>query len=100
MSIDKRATTGPASPEKDADLHEEARRRVEQKRGFWVHLAIYLAINGLLVAVWAWTGAPFFWPVIPLVLWGIGLAANAWAAFVERPITEQRIQQEIDRMRR
>lgn len=95
MSIDDRANAGA-----DTVLREEARKRVERKRGFWTHLAVYLAVNGVLVVVWAWTGAPFFWPIFPIVLWGVGLAANAWDAFGARPISETRIQREIDRMRR
>ncbi|MFR9802986.1 2TM domain-containing protein [Pseudonocardia sp. RS010] len=100
MSIDDRKDTaavagGPA----EEQLRTEAVKRLEKKNGFWVHLLVYLAVNGMLVAVWAWTGAPFFWPVFPLVLWGIGLGANAWDAF-RGPISERRIRSEMDRMRR
>ena len=30
----------------------------------------FLAVMGLLVAIWALTGAGYFWPVWPLVGWG------------------------------
>jgi hypothetical protein len=100
MSTDDRSTDEPRTSDDAADPREQARRRVERKRGFWLHLVIYIAINGLIIGIWSWTGAPFFWPVIPLVLWGVGVLANAWSAFVERPVTDERIQREINRMRR
>ncbi len=33
----------------------------------------YLAVMTLLVAIWALTGAGYFWPVWPALGWGIGL---------------------------
>ena len=98
MSTDTGPSHEPTTP--DADLRDRARRRIEQKRGFWLHLAIYLAFNGTLVVVWAWTGAAFFWALFPMVLWGIGVAANAWVVFAEQTVSEERVQREIDRMRR
>lgn len=39
-------------------------------------LAIYAAVNLLLIVVWAISGAGYFWPVWPLVAWGVGLAKH------------------------
>ena len=72
--------------------------RLKARAGFWSHLMIYLAVNAFLVVVWAFTGAGFFWPVFPIVGWGIGVAVNAWEAFGPDPVTEERIRREIDRM--
>jgi hypothetical protein len=42
-------------------------------------------------------GAAFFWPIFPLLGWGIGVAFNAWD--VDRPpISEDRIRREMDRL--
>ncbi|CAA9496734.1 MAG: hypothetical protein AVDCRST_MAG17-1033 [uncultured Solirubrobacterales bacterium] len=38
-------------------------------------LAAYLAVNLILIAIWALTGADYFWPIWPLLGWGIGLFA-------------------------
>jgi hypothetical protein len=35
--------------------------------------ATFLAVNLLLVAIWALTGAGYFWPIWPLLGWGLGL---------------------------
>lgn len=39
-------------------------------------LVAYVAVNVLLIAVWAVTGAGYFWPIWPLLGWGIGLATS------------------------
>lgn len=36
----------------------------------------YLAVNAMLVVIWAATGAGYFWPIWPILGWGIGLLAN------------------------
>lgn len=40
------------------------------------HLRAYIAVNLMLVAIWALTGAGYFWPIWPIVGWGIGLIAD------------------------
>ena len=35
--------------------------------------AVFLAVNLLLIAIWALTGAGYFWPIWPLLGWGAGL---------------------------
>ena len=41
------------------------------------HAVRYLAVMALLVAVWALTGAGYFWPVWPMLGWGIGLLSHS-----------------------
>jgi len=77
--------------------HEAAVRRLEGKRDFRSHVAIYVIVNALLVVIWAATGSGYFWPIWPIAGWGIGLAFNAWAVYFERPITEEEIRREMER---
>jgi hypothetical protein len=42
-------------------LRDLALQRLRKQSDFRIHLMIYLAVNGLLVVVWAWTGATVFW---------------------------------------
>ena len=87
----------PADPM--AARRELAIKRIKAKNDFIVHLLIYLAINGMLVFTWAFTGAGFFWPIFPIVGWGIAVAFNAWDAYGRKPITEDQIRREQDRLR-
>jgi len=41
------------------------------------HERTYVAVMLLLVAVWALTGAGYFWPIWPMLGWGIGVLADA-----------------------
>jgi hypothetical protein len=41
------------------------------------HERTYVAVMLLLVAIWALTGAGYFWPIWPMLGWGIGLLADA-----------------------
>ena len=79
------------------DARESAVQRLEARRDFKRHLVTYLVVNAVLVGAWLATGAGYFWPVWPIMGWGIGLAIHAWNTFVERPITEADIQREVER---
>jgi hypothetical protein len=83
----------------DDDLREIARARLRKRRDFVSHLVCYLLVNALLIGIWAFSGAGYFWPVWVLLGWGVGLAFNAWDVFFRRPITEQDIERETKRMR-
>ena len=46
----------------------------------------FLAVNLVLIAIWAATGAGYFWPIWPLLGWGLGLMGPcARAAPPRRP---------------
>jgi hypothetical protein len=36
-------------------------------------LAAFLAVNLMLIVIWAATGAGYFWPIWPILGWGLGL---------------------------
>ena len=84
--------------ESDRDLRAAALASLKKKREFGAHVAAYLLINTMLVVIWAMTGAEFFWPIFPILGWGIGVFFNAWDVY-GRPPSEERIRREIDRMR-
>jgi hypothetical protein len=44
------------------------------------HLVAYVAVNLALIAVWALTGAGYFWPIWPLLGWGLGVVSHALPA--------------------
>ena len=80
-------------------LREAALRSLKKRRDFRTHLMTYILVNTALVAVWAITmPGGFFWPVFPLVFWGIGVALNAWDAYVAGDITEEQIEREVQRL--
>jgi hypothetical protein len=57
-----------------ADLPAPPRRPRPRDR---THERTYVAVMLLLVAIWALTGAGYFWPIWPMLGWGIGVLADA-----------------------
>jgi len=77
-------------------LREQAIAQLKKKRDFGVHLLVFFLVNGFLVVIWAMTDPHgFFWPIFPIVGWGIGVVLNAWDVFRRAGFTEQQINNEI-----
>ena len=67
----------------EEEIYKAATKRVEEKKGFFIHLAIYIVVNLFLIALWAFTadgGHPWF--VWTLGGWGIGIIFHFLSVFV------------------
>ena len=64
----------PAAPASTAAAPPGRTRRRGPDRD---HLRVYLAVNTMLVLIWALTGAGYFWPAWPILGWGIGVVLGA-----------------------
>ena len=74
---------------------QAAIERLEHKRVFRSHVVTYLAVNTMLVVIWAVSGAAYFWPIWPILGWGVAVGLHAWTVYGERPISEDDIRKEI-----
>ena len=80
-------------------LRERALARLKKKRDFTAHLLSYLLVNALLVVIWATVaGGGFFWPIFPLLGWGIGVFFHGWDVYRGEP-SEAEIEREIAHLR-
>jgi hypothetical protein len=96
MTTDMARPTTSAST--SGELREVAVQRLRKKRGLQAHLLAYVMVNLLLTGIWlATTPGGFYWPVFPLLGWGIGVAFNIWDVYAPGP-TEQQIQREMSRL--
>jgi hypothetical protein len=91
--IDLGPAAGPVDPRRD-----EARRRVQERRGLQGSLVAYVVINAFLVGVWAVAGGGYFWPGWVLAGWGVAMVLGFWD-YVRGPVTEADVDRELDRMR-
>jgi hypothetical protein len=83
------------------DLRKVAIQQLRKKRELQSHLLAYVMVNLFLTGIWFFTGADgFFWPVFPILGWGIGIAFHVWDVYAPERFTEERIQREIQRLRR
>ena len=79
------------------DQRQWAINRIRVKQAFWLHLTVYLLVNALLVFIWWVTSGDYFWPMWPMLGWGIAVAAHAVGAFAgTSQISEERIAREIE----
>lgn len=84
---------------RETELRERAIKRLKKRHDFHAHVLIYLLVNTFLVVIW-WMTSPegFFWPVFPIIGWGIGVVMNAWDVYVSEDISEEDIDREIRHM--
>jgi hypothetical protein len=76
----------PRTPEQ---REKAATRQLKKQRQLRSQLVTFVLVNTFLVAIWLVTsvaaGEPiFFWPIFPILGWGLGLAVQAWQVFGER----------------
>jgi class 3 adenylate cyclase len=79
--------------------HQGAIERIQAKRTFGRHATVFVAVNLLLVAVWALTSRGYFWPIWPVLGWGVGLGINYGNVFYRRPISDDEIRREMEKGR-
>ncbi len=81
--------------QKDEALWAVAKARV----GFRWSLVSYLVVNAFLVAVWFFTAGPehYFWPIWPILGWGLGLGLQYVNAYQVNRGTS--IQREFDKLK-
>lgn len=72
----------------------------ERESRFYVHFAVYIAVNVFLVVLWWVTGGGFPWFVFPLFGWGIGIAAHFVEGFTNAGFVDKMAEKEYERLRR
>jgi hypothetical protein len=84
-------------PSQESDLERIARRRAGAKLGWYIHAAIYIAVNTVLAALSAL--GERHWAVFPALGWGLGLAAHALLVFLRTGgLHERMVQAELRRL--
>ena len=82
-------------------LKRQAKRRAEQKIGFYTHFSVYVMVNLFLILVWFATSDihDFPWFVFPLVGWGIGIVAHFMSAFGATTFVDKLTEKEIEKLK-
>jgi hypothetical protein len=86
----------------EQDLQRRARRRVNQKMGFYIHATVYLLVNLGLAAINFASGGKA-WHLWPLAGWGLGLAIHGFVTFARLNgdgLRERMLDDEVERLRR
>lgn len=73
------------SPEYQEKL-KKVKKQVAEIKDFYIHLMVYLVVNFALVLIYFisrdQTGETGFWPIWPILGWGIGITFHALSVFV------------------
>ena len=75
----------------EEDKLKRAKKRLDELKGFYIHLAVYVAVNAFImvnIAVRSLDGSDSFWhfgTFITPVFWGIGLVIHALNTFRVNP---------------
>ena len=65
------------------EIYQKAKKRVEEKKGFYAHLCVYLVINILIVIIWLVTSLGYFaWFIFPVGGWGVVVILHCLFVFV------------------
>jgi hypothetical protein len=85
----------------DVELRRLAMRRADMKLAFRSHALTYAMVNAGLVGIYFLTGSDYFWPIWPMLGWGIGLAAHAASVYMNGDgIRDRMIEEELEKLRR
>ena len=88
--------------ESDEQLLQRAKRRVNQKMGFYIHLTVYVLVNLGLAAINLLSGGQR-WHLWPLAGWGVGLAIHGLVTFASLRgdgVRERMLDAEVERLKR
>jgi hypothetical protein len=85
------------TPLNSTSARDAAIASLRRKLDFRKNLFAFVAVNLVLVVIWLiTTPGGFFWPIFPILGWGVGLAFHAWDVYSAGP-SEDRIRQEMQR---
>ena len=85
----------------DDDIRRRAKKRVDMKMGFYIHLLVFICVNLGLAALNALQGG-HRWSIWPLGGWAIGLAIHGLVTFLSLRgdgLRERMLAQEIERLK-
>jgi phosphate/sulfate permease len=67
----------------DDEIYQKARKRVDDKKSFFSHLAVFFVFNIAFVIIWAVTSpGGYAWFIWPLCGWGVAIILHAFGTFV------------------
>lgn len=88
----------------EKERYERARKRVEEIKGFYIHLLVYVLVNLGLFLVNILSSPHGLWFYWPLLGWGVGVVAHGISVFGLRGVLgpeweERKIREIMDKQR-
>jgi CHASE2 domain-containing sensor protein len=80
-----------------SQARKQAIARLHAKHNLRTQAGVFVLLSLLLVIIWAASGAGEFWPIFPIAAFAVALGVQAWNVHGQKPITEEQIQEEMQR---
>jgi hypothetical protein len=78
------------------DTYLTAATQLQRWRDFTSHLVAYVVVNLAFMGIWWLEGGGTFWPVYPLVGWGIGLSFQHFGEILRGQITDHDVRRAMN----
>jgi hypothetical protein len=96
-------TTQP-NQQTEEEILQKARKRVDEIKSFYSHLAVYVIFSIAFVVIWAVTSpGGYAWFIWPVGGWGVAVALHAFGTFVFNRDTKwekRAIEKEADKIKK
>ena len=88
--------------------YKEARKKVNAKKGFYVHFGVYIAVSifFILLNMIEYQEDEEFWAIYPIISWGLGILIHYFTVFglpgvgpLDKEWEEKEIEKELDKIR-
>ncbi len=67
---------------KEQEAYSKAKKKVELKMGFYIHLTVYLSVSLMLTILNLTVAGDYFWAKWPIIGWGTAVIIHALFTFV------------------
>jgi len=84
----------------DQEAYSKAKKRVDAKMGFYIHMSIYLGVCIILTIINLAITGEYFWAKWPIMGWGVGVTLHALFTFVfigKSTLKEKMIRKEMQK---
>ena len=75
----------------------QAALQIQRWRDFVSQVFAYAIGNIAFMVIWAAQGKGFFWPMYPLLVWGLGLSAQHFNVVIHGQITDEEVRRKLNR---
>ena len=86
------------------EIYQKAKKRVEEIKGFYAHLCVYLVFNILIIVIWLVTSLGYFpWFIFPVGGWSVVIILHCLFVFVfhkDANWEKKAVEKEADKIRK
>ncbi len=75
----------------------QAALQLQRWRDFGSQVFAFVIGNIVFVVIWATQGRGFFWPMYPLLVWGLGLSFQHFSVVIRGQITDEDVRRKLNK---